>query len=69
LTVLEHTEKGIYVCVSEPGKNSRQPKAQSVMLMKRKDAGALLRARMTWREFAACPVISSTSGEIAGSYD
>jgi hypothetical protein len=37
LTVLEQSQNGIYVCVSEPGENGGQPKAQSVVLVKRKD--------------------------------
>lgn len=69
LTVLEQTQKGIYVCVSEPGENGGPAKEQSVALMKWKDAGTLLRGRVTWKEFAACPVIGGKSDETSGSYD
>jgi hypothetical protein len=69
LTVLEQSQKGIYVCVSEPGENGGQPKAQSVVLVKRKDPGALLKGRVSWKEFAACPVIGGESSESAGGYD
>jgi hypothetical protein len=69
LTVLEQSRKGIYLCVSEPGRDGAQPKAQSVVLVKRTDARALLLGRMSWREFVACPVIGGESSGPSGSYD
>ena len=57
ITILDQTSAGIYACVAEPGENGGTAKMQSVIFMKRKDASALLKARESWREFAACPVI------------
>jgi hypothetical protein len=60
ITILDQTSSGIYACVAEPGADGVTPKAQSVILLKRKDASALLKARESWREFAACPVIGGS---------
>jgi len=67
LTILEQTQKGIYICISEPRENGGQPKAQSVVLVKRKDSEALLRGRVSWREFATCPAIGGASSDSSGS--
>jgi hypothetical protein len=69
LTVLELSQKGIYLCVAEPGRDGAQPKMQSVVLVKRTDARALLLGRVSWKEFAACPVIGGESNGPSGSYD
>jgi hypothetical protein len=69
LTVLEQSRKGIYLCVSEPGRDGAQPKMQSVVLVKRTDARALLLGRMSWMDFVACPVIGGESSGPSGSYD
>jgi len=68
IKVLDQKSSGIYVCVAEPGENGSQAKAQSVILLKRKDSNALLKGRESFREFAACPVIggSSSSGSSYG---
>jgi len=60
ITILDQTSSGIYACVAEPGENGSTAKAQSVIFLKRKDASALLKARESWREFAACPVIGGS---------
>jgi len=60
IKVLEQKSSGIYVCVAQPGENGRQAKAQSVILLKRKDSNALLRGHESFREFAACPVIGGS---------
>jgi hypothetical protein len=60
ITILDQTSSGIYACVAEPAENGVTPKAQSVIFLKRKDASALLKARESWREFAACPVIGGS---------
>ena len=65
--VLDQKSSGIYVCVAEPGENGSQAKIQSVLLVKRNDASALLKARESFREFAACPVIGG-SDSTADSY-
>ncbi len=69
LTVLEQTQKGIYVCVSETRENGGKPKTQSVVLMKRKDPESLLKGRVSLKEFAACPSIGDGSSESRGGYD
>jgi hypothetical protein len=60
ITILDQTSSGIYACLAEPGENGGTPKAQSVIFLKRKEESALLKARESWREFAACPVIGGS---------
>jgi hypothetical protein len=67
IKVLDQRSSGIYVCVAEPGEKGGPAKTQSVILLKRKDANALLRGRESWREFAACAVIGG-SDSTANSY-
>jgi hypothetical protein len=67
IKVLDQKSSGIYVCVAEPGESGGSAKTQSVILLKRKDANALLKARESFREFAACPVIGG-SDSTADSY-
>lgn len=67
INVLDQKSSGIYVCVAQPGENGGPATAQSVILLKRKDANALLRGRESWREFAGCPVIGG-SDSTANSY-
>ncbi len=67
IKVLDQKSSGIYVCVAEPGENGGQAKTQSVLLLKRNDPRALLKGRESFREFAACPVMSE-SDSTASSY-
>jgi hypothetical protein len=67
ITILDQTSSGIYACVAEPGENGGTAKMQTVIFLKRKDASALLKARESWREFAACPVIGG-SDSTTGAY-
>jgi hypothetical protein len=67
IKVLDQKSSGIYVCVAEPGEKGGPAKTQSVILLKRKDANALLKGRESWREFAACAVIGG-SDSTANSY-
>jgi hypothetical protein len=67
ITILDQTSSGIYACVAEPGENGGTAKAQSVIFLKRRDASALLKARESWREFAACQVIGG-SDSTTGAY-
>ena len=60
IKVLEQKPSGIYVCVVELGENAGQAKTQSVLLLKRNDPSALLKARESFQEFAACPVIGES---------
>src|SRR6266404_4878323 len=60
IKVLDQKSSGIYVCVTEPGENGGDAKAQSVVLMKRKNPNALLKGRESFREFAACPAIGGS---------
>jgi hypothetical protein len=60
IKVLDENSSGIYVCVAEPEDNGGDPKAQSVVLLRRKNADALLKGRESFREFATCPVIGGT---------
>jgi len=67
IKVLDQKSSGIYVCVAEPGENGGSTKTQSVILLKRKDANALLKGRESRREFAACPVVGG-SDSTSSSY-
>jgi len=69
ITILDQTSSGIYACVAEPGENGGTTKAQSVIFLKRKDASALLKARESWREFAACPVIGGSDSTTSAYAD
>jgi hypothetical protein len=60
IKVLDQNSSGIYVCVAETGENGADTKAQSVLLLKRKNPNALLKGHESYREFAACPVIGET---------
>ncbi len=60
IKVLDQKSSGIYVCVAEPGENGGETRAQTVVLLKRKNPNALLKGRESFREFAACPVIGGT---------
>jgi hypothetical protein len=60
IKVLDEKSSGIYVCVRELGENGGDPKAQSVVLLKRKNANTFLRGHESFREFAACPAIGES---------
>ena len=60
IKVLDQKSSGIYVCVAEAGENGGSGKTQSVILLNRKDANALLKGRESFREFAACPVVGGS---------
>src|SRR5712691_9213472 len=60
IKVLDQKSAGIYVCVAEPGENGGSTKTQTVILLKRKDANALLKGRESFREFTACPVVGGS---------
>ncbi len=63
IKVLGQNSSGIYVCVTESGENGGDTKAQSVVLLKRKNPNRLLKGRESFREFAACPVIGGSDFE------
>jgi hypothetical protein len=60
IKILQEGSAGIYACMAEASRAGEDPKAQSVMLLKRKGPGDLLKARETWKEFKSCPVIDAT---------
>ena len=60
IQVLDQNSSGIYVCVTQPGPKGGDTKAQSVVLLKRKNPNSLLKGRESFREFAACPVIGGS---------
>lgn len=66
LDVLDQTSKGIYVCF-DPDQSGGGAKTQSVVLLKRKDPSARLKARESFREFAACPVIGETDSTLSSN--
>src|SRR6266705_6752783 len=55
IKVLDQKSSGIYVCVAESGENGGETRAQSVVLLKRKNPNVLLKGRESFQEFAACP--------------
>ena len=63
IKVLDEEPSGIYVCVTEPGENEGDPKAQSVVLLKRKNPNTLLKGQESFREFAACPAIGGSDSQ------
>jgi len=60
IKILDQKSSGIYVCIAEPGESGGATKAQSVVLLRRKNPNALLKGRESFREFAACPVIGGS---------
>ena len=69
IKVLDQKSSGIYVCVTEPGENGGDPKAQSVVLLKRKNPNTLLKGHESLREFAACPVIGGSDSATTSNGD
>ena len=69
IKVLDEKSSGIYVCVTEPGENGGDPKAQSVVLLKRKNPNTLLKVYESFREFAACPAIGRTDSATTSNGD
>jgi hypothetical protein len=66
--ILEQKASGIYVCVSAAAKNVSGGQTQQVLLLKLKDQSALLKARESWKEFAACPVMGVDPLDTTNSY-
>jgi hypothetical protein len=60
ITILQENASGIYACVAKVDRGGNNPTAQSVILIKRKEASALLKGSESWREFASCPVLPTT---------
>src|ERR1700739_2366143 len=58
IKILQEGTAGIYACLAQSARDGGDPKAQSVILLKRKDSSDLLRVRETWREFKSCPTIA-----------
>lgn len=67
IKILQDGVKGIYACVAQPAQDGSNPKAQSVILLKRKDSNVLLKGRATWKEFASCPVIGGSYSDSTAS--
>jgi len=67
IKILQEGTAGIYACLAEPARDGGDPKAQSVILLKRKDSSDLLKVRETWREFKSCPAIDA-SADNSGAY-
>jgi hypothetical protein len=67
IRILQDGTAGIYACVAAPGEGGGAPVAQSVILLKRKDSGELLKGRESVKEFASCPVVGG-SDDVASAY-
>jgi hypothetical protein len=61
IKILQEGTAGIYACLAQSARDGGDPKAQSVILLKRKDSSDLLRVRETWREFKSCPTIDASA--------
>jgi len=57
IRILEEKASGIYTCVAKVAQDGSNPSVQSVILMKRKEASALLKASESSKEFATCPLL------------
>jgi len=57
IRVLDHNASEVYVCVSKQENSGTSPDTQSVVRLKWKDHGTLLKGYGTSREFAACPSV------------
>jgi hypothetical protein len=69
IKILDQNSSGIYVCVTEPGETGGDPKAQSVVLLKRKNPNTLLKGHESFREFAACPAIGGSDSATTSNGD
>ena len=67
IKILQESAKGIYACVAEPAQDGGNPRAQSVIFLKRKGSSAPLKGHESFREFASCPVIGG-GDSTANSY-
>ena len=65
IKILDQQSSGIYVCLAEPLQKGGETKIQSVFLLQRKDSQRLLKGRESFREFAACPVVSGSDQDSA----
>jgi hypothetical protein len=65
IRILQQSDSGIYACLAQPAADGPNPKAQSVVLLKRKEDGGLLKGRENWREFAACPVVGRAESPVS----
>ena len=65
IKILDQQSSGIYVCLAEPLQKGGEAKIQSVFLLQRRDSKGLLKARESFREFAACPVVSGSDQDSA----
>jgi len=52
---LEQSEAGLYVCIN--GRDSRDEDVRRVLFLQRNGENALLKGRVSWKEFASCPVV------------
>src|ERR1700740_2300350 len=69
IKVLDEKSSGIYACVTEPGENGGDPKAQSGVLLKRENPNTLLKVYESFREFAACPAIGGSDSVTTSNGD
>jgi hypothetical protein len=60
IKILQEGPTGIYTCMAQANRDGHDPETQSVILLKRKGSGDLLKGRETWRECKSCPVIGET---------
>lgn len=64
IKILQEDATGIYACLADAVANGSDPKAPSVILLKRKDSNALLKGRVSWKEFASCPISWAVPGPV-----
>ena len=64
IKVLDQKSSGIYVCIAERGRNNAETETQSVGLLTRRGPDSLLKARESFRGYAACPVIGGSDSTV-----
>lgn len=68
IKILEESKAGIYACVAVAQADG-SPILQNVMLLKRKNATALLKGRQSGKEFTSCPAIGEKNVDAGLSAD
>jgi hypothetical protein len=66
IRVLQEDSSGIYACITEHDPDASETKAQSVIVLKHRNADQLLKAHESRKEFSVCPVLGGSA--ISDSY-
>jgi hypothetical protein len=61
IRILQEDSSGIYACMTENNSDDSETKAQSVVVLKHKDADQLLKAHESKKEFSSCPLLGESA--------